>query len=56
MAKRVGGKVPPKYPDNPLLSAYYAARKLSKDMASPRWKLSASVAINRLPLNGKPSR
>lgn len=59
MAKhRVGGtccpagKVKPKFPDMPLLSAYYAAVKLAKDKLKPAWKLSNATVGNRRVLIG----
>jgi mannosyltransferase OCH1-like enzyme len=56
MPKKVGGKVPPAVPGNPLLSAYYAAIKLEKQRKTPQWKLAAATASNPFMVIGKPAR
>ena len=56
MPKKVGGKVAPAVPGNPLLSAYYAAIRLEKLRQTPQWKLAAASAANPFMVIGKPAR
>lgn len=46
------GKVPPKFPDMPLLSAYYANQRLAKARKSPQWQLSNAAVTDRKLLIG----
>jgi hypothetical protein len=48
MGMKVGGKVAP-VSDNPLLQAFYSARKLTRDRKGDRWRLvEATVSTRRL--------
>jgi hypothetical protein len=50
------GKRPQAVPGNDLLSHYYAAKKLEKEMKRPAWKLAAATAGNPFVLIGKPQK